>query len=138
MVEAAQPGVISAYGFTNDMQRDVVYTEAGDARRRLFHRRALKVLEKEVGAAAVLAQHALAAGLAQAAFHYSLAAGQEALHLSAVSEVIVHLELALQFVREAAQTEMPDEADLSDLYTYLYQAYKMAGHMDNALAIDRE
>jgi DNA-binding SARP family transcriptional activator len=138
LLETVQPGASSAYAFTNDMLRDVVYTEAGDARRRLFHRRALEVLEKEGESAAVLAHHALAAGLAQAAFHYSLDAGQEALHLSAVREAIVHLELALKFVREAAQTEMPDEADLRDLYTYLYQAYKLAGQMVNALAIDRE
>jgi DNA-binding SARP family transcriptional activator len=138
LLETAQPGATSAYAFTNDMLRDVVYTEAGDARRRLFHRRVLEVLEKEGESAAVLAHHALAAGLAQTAFHYSLAAGREALHLSAVSEAIVHLELALKFVREAAQTEMPDEVDLRDLYTHLYQAYKLAGQMDKALAFDRE
>ena len=46
LLETTQPGVVSEYTFTNDMLRDVVYTEAGDARRRLFHRRALEVLEK--------------------------------------------------------------------------------------------
>jgi DNA-binding SARP family transcriptional activator len=138
LLETVPPGASSAYTFTNDMLRDVVYTEAGDARRRLFHRRVLELLEKEGESAAVLAHHALAAGLAQAGFHYSLAAGREALHLSAVNEAIVHLELALQFVQEAAQTEMPNKADLRDLYTHLYQAYKLAGQMDNALAIDRE
>ncbi len=45
LLEAAQPDMDSAYTFTNDMLRDVVYTEAGDARRRLFHRRALEILE---------------------------------------------------------------------------------------------
>jgi predicted ATPase len=138
LLETPQPGVISAYNFTNDMLRDVVYTEAGDARRRLFHRRVLEVLEKDGESAAVLAHHAQAAGLGQATFHYSLAAGREALHISAVSEAIVHLERALQFVREAAQTDMPNEADLRDLYTQLYQAYKLAGQMDKALAFDRE
>ena len=52
----------SAYAFANDMLRDVVYTEAGDARRRLFHRRALAVLEAARDSAAVLAHHALDAG----------------------------------------------------------------------------
>ena len=75
LLEAAQPDVVSTYVFANDMLRDVVYTEAGDARRRLFHRRALEILEGAGASAAVLAHHALAAGLAQAAFHYSLAAG---------------------------------------------------------------
>ncbi|HEX9091729.1 MAG TPA: AAA family ATPase, partial [Anaerolineales bacterium] len=31
LLENFQPGVVSAYTFTNDMLRDVVYTEAGDA-----------------------------------------------------------------------------------------------------------
>ena len=47
LLEATHPGVDSAYAFANDMLRDVVYTEAGDARRRLFHRRALEILEAE-------------------------------------------------------------------------------------------
>ena len=85
-----------------------------------------------------LAHHAQAAGLAQDAFHYSLAAGREALRLSAVSEAIVHFEHALQFVREAARSEMPDKADLRDLYTQLSRAYKLAGQMEKALAIEAE
>jgi DNA-binding SARP family transcriptional activator len=138
LLETVQPGMTSAYTFTNDMVRDVVYTEAGDARRRLFHRRAVKVLETTGELAAVLAHHAQAAGLKLAAFHYSLAAGQEALRLSAVSEAVIHLELAHQFVREAARPEMPDEADLRNLYTQLSKAYKLAGQMEKALAIDTE
>jgi hypothetical protein len=64
LLETVHPGVTGAYAFTNDMLRDVVYTEAGDARRRLFHQRALKILEAAGDSAAVLAHHALAAGLA--------------------------------------------------------------------------
>jgi DNA-binding SARP family transcriptional activator/tetratricopeptide (TPR) repeat protein len=138
LLETAQPAVVSAYAFTNDMVRDVVYTEAGDARRRLFHRRALEVLEKGGESAAVLAHHAISAGLAQVAFHYSQAAGREALQLSAASEAIVHFEHALQLVREATLPEMPDVADLVDLYTQLSRAYKLGGQMEKALAIDRE
>ena len=138
LLETVQPGVTSAYTFTNDMLRDVVYTEAGDARRRLFHRRALEALEKGGESAAVLAHHALAAGLPQAAFHYSLAAGREALRLSAVSEAVVHLERARHFVREAASPEVPGEADLEDLYSQLSRAYKLVGQSEIALAVDVE
>jgi DNA-binding SARP family transcriptional activator len=138
LLETAQPGVISAYTFSNDMLRDVVYTEAGDARRRLFHRRALVVLEKEGESAALLAHHAQAAGLGQATFHYSLVAGREALHLSALSEAIVHLELAHKFIREAAPKDMPNKADLRDLYTHLSQAHQLAGQMEKALVIEAE
>jgi DNA-binding SARP family transcriptional activator len=138
LLETIQPGVTSAYTFTNDMLREVVYTEAGDARRRLFHRRVLEILEKDGESSAVLAHHALAAGLTQAAFQYSLAAGREALCLSAVSEAIVHLERAHQFVREAALPEMPDQAVLTDLYTQLSKVYILGGQLEKSLAIDAE
>ncbi len=116
LLEAARPGVASAYAFTNDMLRDVVYTEAGDARRRLYHQRALEILQAAGESAAVLAHHALAAGLAQAAFRHSLAAGREALRISAVSESIVHFERARQLVLKGSLPEMPDEGDLRDLH----------------------
>jgi DNA-binding SARP family transcriptional activator len=138
LLETGQPDVASTYTFTNDMLRDVVYTEAGDARRRLFHRRALEVLEAVGDSAAVLAHHALAAGLAQAAFRHSLAAGREALRISVVSESIVHFERARLFVREAAPSEMPDKVDLEDLYRKLSRAYQLAGQEGKALAIEAE
>jgi predicted ATPase len=138
LLETTQPGVVSAYTFTNDMLRDVVYTEAGDARRRLFHRRALEVLEKAKEPEAVLVHHAQAAGLGTAAFHYSLSAGREALHLSAVSEAIVHFEHALQFLRETTPSEMPDVAQLNELYKLTGQAYKLDGQMEKALAMEAE
>ena len=138
LLEAAQPGVASAYAFANDMLRDVVYTEAGDARRRLFHRRALEILEAAGDSAAVLAHHAQAAGLAQAAFRHSLAAGREALRLSAVSEAIVHFERAHQLVREASLPEATAKADLRDLYMLLGRAYELGGQTEKALAIEAE
>jgi len=138
LLETFLPGVTSAYIFTNDMLRDVVYTEAGDARRRLFHRRVLEILDAAGESAAVLAHHAHAAGLAQDAFRYSLAAGREALRLSAVSEAVIHFEHARQFVQEAALQEMPGEVDLRELYMQLDRAYKLAGQMENALAVEAE
>ena len=114
------------------MLRDVVYTKAGDARRRLFHRRALEVLEAAKESAAVLAHHA------QAAFRHSLAAGQEALRISAVSEAIVHFELALQFVQEGVLPEMPADADMRDLYTQISRAYQLSGQTDKALVMVAE
>ena len=138
LLETAQPGLASAYAFANDMLRDAVYTEAGDARRRLFHRRALDVLEAAHDSAAVLAHHALEAGLTGAAFHHSLAAGREALRLSAVSEAIVHFERARQFVREASLPERPGQAELRDLYRQLGRAYELSGQSKRALAIYAE
>lgn len=137
-LETSVSGLTSAYTFTNEMLRDVVYTEAGDARRRLFHRRTLEILEAARDSAAVLAHHALAAGLTQAAFHHSLVAGREALRLSAVNEAIVHFERAQQFVRDASLPEAAATTDLRDLYLMLGKAYKLAGQPEKALAINAE
>jgi len=117
------------------MIRDVVYTEAGDARRRLFHQRALDVLEAAKAPAAVLAHHALAAGLAPAAFRHGLAAGQEALRLSAANEAIVHFEKARQVAGEASLVGAEFEARLRDLYEQLGRAYELVGQPEQAKAI---
>lgn len=138
LLEAERPGLASAYAFVNDMLRDVVYTEAGDARRRLFHQRALEILAAAGESAAVLAHHAQAAGLVQAAFRHSLAAGQEALRISAVSDAIAHFELALRFVQDGVLPEMPVDADLRDLYTQLSRAYELSGQVDKALVMAAE
>ncbi len=138
LLEAAQPEFASTYVFANDMLRDVVYTEAGDARRRLFHRRALETLEAEEFPAAVLAHHALAAGLVSAAFRHSLVAGREALRISAVRESIVHFERAYQFVQDASLPDMPDDRELRDLYTQLGRAYQLSGQWEKAFAMDAE
>jgi zona occludens toxin (predicted ATPase) len=114
------------------MVRDVVYTETGDARRRLFHRRALENLAAAQASAAVLAHHALAAGLAPAAFHYSLAAGREALHLAAPGEAIVHFEQARQLAQTLAPPEAAAEAEVQELYQLLGQAYALSGQPEQA------
>jgi predicted ATPase len=132
--EEAQPGEASVYAFANDMLRDVVYTEAGDARRRLFHQRALAAFTAAGDSAAVLAHHALAAGLAEPAFAHSLAAGREALRVSAAGEAVEHLEKARQLAREAPA---PD-ARLRELYEQLAQAYELDGRHAQALTVQAE
>ena len=138
LLEVAQPGTASAYAFANDMIRDVVYTEAGDARRRLFHKRALDVLEADQDSAAVLAHHALAAGLAETAFRHSLDAGQEALRLAAVSDAIAHFEKARQLAQEGSLSGAAFESHLRDLYAQLGRAYELGGQHEQALAVHDE
>jgi DNA-binding SARP family transcriptional activator len=138
LLETTHAGMASAYLFTNDMLRDVVYTETGDARRRIYHRRALEHLETAGVSAAVLAHHALAAGLGKEAFHHSLAAWREALHLSAVSEAVVHLERAHKLVLDRSLTEMPGKTEVRDLYKLLSQAYKLSGQKEIELVINAE
>jgi len=130
-LESGAPGAASEYIFVNDVLRDVVYTEAGDARRRLFHRRALELLEAEGDSEAVLAHHALTAGLWQDAFRHSLAAGREALRLSAVSEAIFHLERAMQIIHEETLPEMPQESEVRALENQLNQARERAAQMED-------
>ncbi|HKZ70298.1 MAG TPA: AAA family ATPase [Anaerolineales bacterium] len=135
LLEAARPGDASAYLFAHHMIWDVVYTEAGDARRRLFHRRALDILEAAREPAAVLAYHALAAGLAEVAFRHSRAAGHEALRLSASGEAIVHFEKARQLAREASLAGVEFESHLRDLYLQLGRAYELDGRPEQASAV---
>jgi DNA-binding SARP family transcriptional activator len=99
LVEGGQPDAPSAYALSHNMLRDVAYTEAGDARRRLFHRRALDLLEASQVSPAVLAHHALAAGEETAAYQRSLAAGHEALRLGATGEALIHFERARQIIQ---------------------------------------
>jgi predicted ATPase len=138
LLEVARPHTASAYEFAHHMIREVVYTEAGDARRRLFHRRALEVLEAARDSPAVLAHHALAAGLADATFGHDLAAGVEALRLSVANEAIIHFERARQLVQDATLSRMPEKQDLRDLYTQLGRAYELSGQPERASAIFAE
>ncbi len=130
LLETADSGLASEYTFVNDMLRDVVYTEAGEARRRLFHKRALELLEAEQESEAMLAHHAQAAGQTQEAFRHSLAAGREALRFSAIHDAIAHFERALQFVREENLPEMPAEAEISELYMQLGRVYELASQLE--------
>jgi DNA-binding SARP family transcriptional activator len=138
LLEVTQASGASTYAFANSMIRDVVYTEAGDARRRLFHQRALDVLEAAGDSSAVLAHHALAAGLAEAAFRYSLAAGQQALRLSAMSEAIAHFEKSHQLAQEGLFVGAEAEAHVRDLYLQLGRAYELGRQHEQASAVYAE
>jgi DNA-binding SARP family transcriptional activator len=83
-------GEYGGYSFVHDKIRDVVYTDAGEARRRVFHRRALEALEEEGAPAAELARHALAARTKEAAFRHSVAAAEEAFAVFAVEDARTH------------------------------------------------
>jgi predicted ATPase len=138
LLEVGQPDGASAYAFANDMLRDVVYTEAGDARRRLFHRRTLEVLTAAGKPAALLAHHALAAGQTEAALRYSLSASQEALRLSAAGEARMHLELAQNLARHRPAVQTKLKAHIHDLYIQLGRAFERDGQPEQASAIYAE
>src|SRR5205085_5619663 len=92
------------YAFTHDLVQATVYQEAGEARRRLNHRRVLAVLEEEGAPATDLARHALAAGLRAPAVRHSVAAGEAAPAVLVVRDALGHYERA----RAAAEATGPD------------------------------
>jgi tetratricopeptide (TPR) repeat protein/transcriptional regulator with XRE-family HTH domain len=101
---------VGSYLFGHDKIREVIYTEMGEAQRRLLHRRALSVLEALNRPAPELAHHARAAGLAEQAVRFSLAAGDEAIRLFANSEASLHYHQALE-----ALSQLPQTADTAGL-----------------------
>ncbi|MDQ3638733.1 MAG: AAA family ATPase, partial [Actinomycetota bacterium] len=124
-----------AYAFTHDRVRDVAYTEARSARRRLFHRRALEVLTEEGAPAAELARHAFAAVMAEETFRHSLAAGDQALALFATEDAIFHYERARKLTRGPEGRLAPVEppvAELERLYVNLGRAHELVGRWDEA------
>ena len=124
------------YLFAHDKIRDVVYTEAGDARRRIFHRRALEAL-RGTASPAELAHHALAAGQTGPAFHFSMAAGDEAMQLFAVRDAIASYEQAWHLVERPGGDRyqlLGDmlSSDLQHLCVQLGRAYELTNEFEQA------
>src|ERR671917_723803 len=121
----------ATYTFSHEKIRQVAYTEEGHARRRVLHRRALEVLEEEGSApAAELARHALAGGLAQPAYHYLVAAGDQAMEVLAARDAIKHYQRARSLLAEEKErigTRLvePSIPDLEHLYIQLGRAYEL-------------
>ena len=124
------------YVFAHTKIRAVVYTEAGEARRSVFHRRALEVLQEATAPPAILAYHALAAGLAEPAFHWSLAAGDEAMRVAAVRDAITLYEQARHLMTERSHGRsllaMLPAPVIEHLYSALGQAYELNAEWEKA------
>jgi DNA-binding SARP family transcriptional activator len=124
------PDAARPYALAHDKIRDVVYTEAGDARRRIFHRRAFEALEQTAAPPGELAHHALIAHLTEPAFHYSIAAGDAAMRLFAVHDAITQYEqarhqLAISNEPLTINNLQKRSGPISDLYTHLARAYEI-------------
>jgi len=129
----------TTYSFSHERIRQVAYTEAGHARRRVLHRRAFEVLEESGAPAAQLARHALAGGLARQAFGYSVAAGDQAMEVFATRDALEHYQTAHSLLEEEVSTGggqpiKPSTADFEHLYTQLGRAYEMADEWEKAQA----
>lgn len=137
--EPEQPAVFAKdYYFTHDKVRDVVYTEAGEARRRIFHRRALEELQAAAAPPAELAQHALAAGLVEPAYLLSLEAGENAMLVFAVRDAIAYYEQARRLIEgrpvRKALPALP-VMTLQQLYTQLGRAYEFTSETEVARSV---
>jgi predicted ATPase/DNA-binding SARP family transcriptional activator len=115
------------YEFTHDKIRDVVYTEAGETRRQVLHRRAFTFLETQ-GVAADLARHALAGGLAEAGLRLSMEAGDVAMRLLGVHDAVAHYEQARSVLESGVLAAEPNlGAHHQAVYTRLGRAYEISG-----------
>jgi len=127
------------YVFAHAKIRAVVYAEAGEARRSIFHRRAVQVLQAAAAPPAVLAYHALAAGLAEPVFRFSLSAGDEAMRVVAVRDAITLYEQARHLLTEQLHglgllTMLP-APEIEHLYTHLGRAYELNAEWEKARAV---
>ncbi|HEY0753074.1 MAG TPA: AAA family ATPase [Ktedonobacteraceae bacterium] len=127
------------YVFAHAMIRAVVYAEAGEARRSIFHRRALEVLQATAAPAAELAYHALATGQAEPAFRWSLAAGDEAMRVVAVRDAISFYEQAQHLMTECWHglnlgATLPARS-IEHLYTHLGQAHELNAEWEKARSV---
>ena len=114
------------YSFSHQKVSEVVYAEAGAARRRLLHRRAFETLQRSATPAADLAHHALNAGLLAETIHHSLIAGNEAMAIFAVRVAIPHYETAWQLAEQKGWPAKISGADRQALYVGLGRAYELA------------
>ena len=125
-----------SYVFAHQKIRAVVYAEAGKARRSIFHLRALQALQEEAAPAADLAYHALAAGLVEPAFHWSLAAGDEAMRVVAVHDALTFFEQARHLLAERwhglGLLSLLPASEIEHLYIHLGRAYELNAEWEKA------
>ena len=123
------------YTPAHDYIREVVYTESNEARRRVYHRRALLALEAAGDPPAECAFHALAALLDEPAFRYSVAAGSEAFSSSALQDALTHFDTAREVARRMqGRGENVDIELLERLYKQRGQAMELSQDDESAQA----
>jgi DNA-binding SARP family transcriptional activator len=128
-----------AYVFTHEKVREVIYNEAGEVRRKLYHQRAFKSVQDTKGPAVDLAYHALAAGLLKQAFHYILVVGDEARKVFAAQEAITAYEQARDLLEHVGSGQelstVVSVSEVHHLYTSLGCAYELLNQWDQAALV---
>jgi DNA-binding SARP family transcriptional activator len=123
------------YTFSHQKVSEVVYTEAGAARRRILHRRAFETLQASAAPPAEVAHHAHQAGLWAETIRYSLLAGHEAMDLFAVRVAITHYETVWRLVKQQNWPREISGADRQILYADLGRAYELVENWPQAQEI---
>lgn len=127
---------VRPYIISHDRIRETVYEQLSEARREIFHRRALTALTESKAPSAELARHALSAKEWGSAFQHSLSAGDEAMRLYEVTTAAGHYETARSLLSES-KAEV-DTMNCQHLYIQLGKAYETEFHHRQALAIYEE
>lgn len=122
------------YAFAHDKLREVAYQVAGEARRTIFHRKTLQILEATATPAGVLAHHALALGLRQPSLKYSIKAGLEAYNQIAYQAAVVHLERAREMLIDPELSQCFDYHEQFSVHDSLRQIYYVIGRFEDNLA----
>src|SRR5207237_10704509 len=137
--EEAGVSRLGSFRFSHELMRDVVYTELGAARRQVLHQRALALLQSEGARASELAYHARACGEAEAAYGYSVQAGDEAMAVFAVEEAIRHYQEARALLQQSQpiQSVLPTP-QVVHLYACLGQSYAFLNACEQAQDVYEE
>jgi len=111
-------GVQEKYVFKHALIQDIAYESLLKATRQQYHQRIAETLERDFTRIAetqpeTLAQHYMAAALAEKAIPWLQRAGQRAIERSAHTEAIGHLNQGLVLVRTLPETERRDRSELS-------------------------
>ncbi len=128
------------YHFTHDTIREAAYAGMSETRRRVFHRRALAILEESGSSAAQLAHHAIAAGQSEAALLHSVAAGDEAMQLFAMRAAIGHYEKARTLLMAQGRKVVISASNQpkpipSGMFLRLGRAYEFVSAWDQARSV---
>jgi DNA-binding SARP family transcriptional activator/tetratricopeptide (TPR) repeat protein len=121
------------YSISHDRVREVVYKQISEARRQVFHRRALIALSEIKIPPAELAQHALSAKEWRLAFEHSLNAGDQSMRLYEVRIAARHYETARSLLIESKT--VTNTLTCQHLYLQLGKAYELDFHHRQALTI---
>lgn len=122
------------YSFSHDKIREIAYTQASEARRQIYHRRALGVLVQTGASASELAFHAFAANQMTQAFRYYLVAGDDALRTYALPDALKHFEQA----HSIHETIDCNADEILQLYRQWGRTLELAHRFEDALLVYKD